>query len=170
MFCSGCGQTLASGEMICARCGRPVAMAPAGIPAINYSIDQYASRVRTLGIVWLVYSGLSLFVGLLGLAFAHAVINGSAMPWMGPGWMHGVWGARMHTPFSLHFAMTMIFLRAVLAFFAGWGLLERSEWGRVVALVAAFVCLLRIPLGTGLGIWTMVTLLGTRNAVLYDQL
>jgi hypothetical protein len=40
----------------------------------------------------------------------------------------------------------------------------------VVAIVAAFFSLIRIPIGTALGIWTLVTLLGYRNTTLYDQL
>ena len=43
-------------------------------------------------------------------------------------------------------------------------------WGRVVAIVAAFLCILKIPFGTALAIWTLVTLLGYRNTSLYDQL
>ena len=42
--------------------------------------------------------------------------------------------------------------------------------GRVVAIVAAFLSLLRFPFGTALGIWTLVMLMGYRNASLYDQL
>jgi hypothetical protein len=61
-------------------------------------------------------------------------------------------------------------VRSALALLAGWGLMERTQWGRVVAIVAAFFSLIRIPIGTALGIWTLVTLLGYRNTTLYDQL
>jgi hypothetical protein len=64
----------------------------------------------------------------------------------------------------------MIVVRAGLAFAAGWGLMERAPWGRVVAIVAAFLSLLKIPFGTAIAIWTLVTLLGYRNTSLYDQL
>jgi hypothetical protein len=39
-----------------------------------------------------------------------------------------------------------------------------------VAIVAAFLSLLKFPLGTAMGIWTLVVLLGYRNATLYEQL
>jgi hypothetical protein len=48
--------------------------------------------------------------------------------------------------------------------------MERAEWGRIVAIVASFLFLLKIPVGTALGIWTLVTLLGYRNTSLYEQL
>jgi hypothetical protein len=57
-----------------------------------------------------------------------------------------------------------------LALAAGWGLMERAPWGRIVAIVAAFLSLLRFPFGTALGIWTLVVLLGYRNSTLYEQL
>jgi hypothetical protein len=64
----------------------------------------------------------------------------------------------------------VIVIRAGLALVAGWGLMERSEWGRIVAIVAAFLSILKFPFGTALGIWTLVMLLGYRNTTLYDQL
>jgi hypothetical protein len=39
-----------------------------------------------------------------------------------------------------------------------------------VAIVAAFLILLHFPIGTALAIWTLVVLMGYRNATLYDQL
>jgi len=61
-------------------------------------------------------------------------------------------------------------LRAALLFAAGWGLMERAPWGRMLAIVAAFLSVLKFPLGTALGIWTLVTLMGYRNQALYEQL
>ncbi len=53
---------------------------------------------------------------------------------------------------------------------AAFGLWQRTEWGRIVAIVAAVFSLLKFPLGTALGVWTMVMLLGYRNTTLYEQL
>jgi hypothetical protein len=53
---------------------------------------------------------------------------------------------------------------------AGWGLLERTQWGRIVAIIAAILSLIRIPLGTALGIATLIILIGARNWMLYDEL
>jgi hypothetical protein len=61
-------------------------------------------------------------------------------------------------------------VRTGMALVAAWGLLERAQWGRIVAIVAAFLSLLKFPFGTALGIWTLVVLLGYRNTTLYEQL
>lgn len=174
MFCSGCGQPLTPGQPICAHCGRPTApAAPAAptppIPNIAFEVANYATRVRALSTVWFIYGGLVLITGLVGLSFASSFFNGGFGPWM-----HGMHG---EFPFGpefghtiLRFAWVMVILRASLAFVAGWGLMERTPWGRVVAIVAAFLSILKIPFGTALAIWTLVTLLGYRNTTLYDQL
>jgi hypothetical protein len=73
-------------------------------------------------------------------------------------------------PTVLHFAWIYLVVRAGLALVAGWGLLEHAPWGRLVAIVAAILSLLKFPFGTALGIWTLVILLGYRNSTLYDRL
>ncbi|MGA8742721.1 MAG: hypothetical protein WB561_16160 [Terracidiphilus sp.] len=171
MFCSGCGQALAAGQPVCPQCGRPVAAPPPpAVPNLAFEVANYANRVRALSTVWFIYGGLSLALGIVGLAFANSFLNGGGF------WMHGPW-AHGNFPFGpgfgsaiIHFAWVMVVLRSGLALVAGWGLMERAPWGRVVAIVAAFLSILKIPLGTALAIWTLVTLLGYRNTSLYDQL
>jgi hypothetical protein len=46
----------------------------------------------------------------------------------------------------------------------------RAPWGRVLAIIAAFVNIIKFPFGTALAIWTLVMLMGYRNATLYEQL
>jgi uncharacterized membrane protein (DUF2068 family) len=70
----------------------------------------------------------------------------------------------------MHLIWIALLGRAVLAVIAGWGLLEHTQWGRIVAIVAAILSLIRFPLGTALGIWTLIMLLGYRNTTLYEQL
>lgn len=168
MFCSACGQALVPGQPVCPQCGRPTAPpvpTPPPVPDLAFQLQNYSGRIRALGICWFIYGGLSLLLSAGGLIFAGHMMNG-----FGP-WSHGPWaGGWPFGPGFLHFALGFVVLRAVLAFVAGWGLMEHTPWGRVVAIVAGFLCLLKIPLGTALGIWTLVTLLGYRNATLYDQL
>jgi len=124
-----------------------------------------------LSTVWFIYGGLVLVTGLVGLTFASSFLNGGLGPWMRGPWAHGGFPfGPGFGPAILHFAWVMVILRAALAFLAGWGLMERAPWGRVVAIVAAFLSILKIPIGTALAIWTLVTLLGYRNTTLYDQL
>jgi hypothetical protein len=170
MFCSGCGHALAEGQAVCPQCGRPMAAPPPPpVPNLAFELANYSNRIRALSTVWFIYGGFALVTGFIGLSFASSFLNHG--PWMGGPWSHGdfPFGPGFGTAI-LHFAWIMISVRAALAFIAGWGLMERAPWGRVVAIVAAFLSILKIPFGTAMAIWTLVTLLGYRNTSLYDQL
>jgi hypothetical protein len=171
MYCSGCGQTLEAGQQVCTQCGRPVAPPPIPpVPNFGFQLATYANRVKALSTVWFIYGGLSLALGVLGMTFATAFFNGGFSPFMHGPWAHGPINPQWFGPAIIHFAWVMIILRSGLAFAAGWGLMERAPWGRVVAIVAAFLNILKIPFGTAIAIWTLVMLLGYRNTTLYDQL
>lgn len=165
MFCSGCGQALEPGQGFCPRCGRPVAPIVPPAPDPRFLLASYASKVRVLGILWLVWAGLSLIFGFAGLAFAHALMGGAF-----GSWMHGPTPPVWVFPAILHVAWLFLAARAILSAVAGWGLLEHTEWGRIVAIIAAIVSLIKIPFGTALGIATLIILLGYRNTSLYEQL
>jgi hypothetical protein len=170
MFCSGCGQALAAGQPVCTQCGHPVAPVVPPIPGLAIQLDSYASQVRALSMVWFIYAGLSLLTGFAGLTFLHGFLSNHF-----GNWGHGPWADGSGPPEWLgqaifHFVWVAVLFRSALAFIVGWGLHERSEWGRIVAIVAAFLSLLKFPFGTALGIWTLVMLLGYRNSTLYEQL
>ncbi len=122
--------------------------------------------MRVLGILWLVFGGLSLLAGLAALHFAHDFFAGGFVPWeryqhMFPDWFF---------PAAIHFFLVTLILRAIVCAIAGWGLLERTQWGRIMAIIAAVICMLKFPFGTALGVATLVILLGYRNSTLYDSL
>jgi hypothetical protein len=141
------------------------------VPGLEFQVQTYAGKVKALSVVWFIYAAFSLIAGFAGLAFANAFLNGHFGPWM-----HGPWsGGSSMPPFwfapqLLHIAWVFIVLRGTLALIAGWGLLEHAQWGRIVAIVVAFLNILKFPFGTALGIWTLVVLMGYRNSTLYDQL
>lgn len=165
MFCSGCGQSLAPGQGFCPQCGRAVAPPAPPVPGIEFEVQNYAGKIRALAIVWFVYAGLSLLLGFAGMAFLHNFfMNG-----FGP-WMHGPTPPPWFLPFLFHSIWIVLAVRVGLAVVAGWGLMEHTQWGRIVAVIAAFLSLLKFPFGTALGIWTLVMLLGYRNSTLYQQL
>lgn len=171
MYCSGCGQALAQGQTFCPNCGRPVApitpVAPPPVPGYAIQLESYAGKIKALGILWFVYAGLTLLTGIAGLAFMKAFLFGGFGPWM-----HGMHGGMPPTwlPALLPFFWVLVAVRAALAVAAGWGLMEHAQWGRVVAIIAAVLSLLKFPFGTALGIFTLIVLLGYRNARLYEQL
>jgi hypothetical protein len=170
MYCSACGQALAPGQAVCPQCGRPVAAAVPPVPGFEFQLASYAGKVKALAIVWFVYAGFSVLRGAVGLAFARAFLSSHF-----GNWGHGPWGDNFvfpdwFGPALLHFVWVALLVRVCLALVAGWGLLERAQWGRIVAIVAAILSLLKFPFGTALGIWTLVVLLGYRNTTLYDRL
>ena len=168
MFCSGCGRELRNGAGILPAVwpgGR--AARAAGGPAARLSVRiiklcRQNARARH---PWLVWAGLSLMPGFVGLRFLQAFLSGGFGPWaqnqhMFPDWF----GSAL-----IHFAMAIIVLRAVVCAVAGWGLLERTQWGRIMAIIAA-VSACQNPVGTAIGIASLVILLGYRNSTLYDSL
>ena len=170
MYCSGCGFALAQGQPVCPQCGRPVAPAAPPVPGMNFLVATYASKIKTLGIFWFVYAGLYLIFGFVGLTILQGVF-GHARSWDTGQWNPGSW----FFPAVVALAKVKVVLGSVLAAVVGWGLVQRAQWGRFVALVAAFLNLLNFPFGifpfgTAIAIFTMVLLLGYRNTTLYAEL
>jgi len=113
-------------------------------------------HLRTLGICWIVYGVIRLIMAVC------LVIYGSTATVM-----FGTLLNRVPDPLTLmsvfHFMYTvMIALSAVcgiLGLMAGLALLAERRLGRMLALVAGFLSLSNIPLGTTLGIYTLIMLL-----------
>lgn len=175
MFCSGCGQALETGQAFCPKCGKPLAPPVPPVPGMQFLLESYTGKIRLLSIFWFIYGGVGLLLGLAGLTFAKAFFSGGFAPWVHGPWMNGPWSNGPMPPLwlgpaFLHFIWVMLLIRAALAFAAGWGLMEHRQWGRLVAIVAAILSLIKFPFGTAMGVWTLVMLLGYRNSTMYDQL
>jgi hypothetical protein len=84
---------------------------------------------------------------------------------------------RVPDPFTLlgvfHFLYTLMIVLSVvcgiLGLIAGLALLAGQRSGRTLALLAGFLSLSNIPLGTTLGIYTLVVLLPIRAEQLYGR-
>ncbi len=57
-----------------------------------------------------------------------------------------------------------------MSFTAGYGLLKVRPWARVPSIVLGFLALLHIPLGTALGIYTLVILLPSEAGREYQRI
>ena len=165
MYCSACGLAMAAGQPLCPRCGHPVMAPPPVYPGFAFELSNYAGKIRALSTIWFLFGAAFAVLGVLGLSFADAAFHGR-LPWM----MHGPMPPFWFGPTMLHFAWIHLVIRSGLALMAGFGLMERASWGRIVAIIAAFANILSFPFGTALGIWTLVMLMGYRNATLYEQL
>jgi len=168
MYCSACGQALAPGQGFCPKCGRPSAAPLPSVPGMEFQLENYAGKVRALAVVWFIYAAISLLLGIAGLTFAHAFFSHFGM------WGHGPWVTVLclRSGSGLRFCISsglLCWARRSGAY-RRMGLLEHTQWGRIVAIIAAILSLIRFPLGTALGIWTLIVLLGYRNTTLYEQL
>jgi hypothetical protein len=131
------------------------------------AIHNVAVNHRALGLCWVVY-------GLIHLAVAVWLAVHSATATL----MFGALLNRVPDPFTMmdlfHIAYLALIVGAslggALGFLAGLALLSGQQMARMLAIVAAFLCLPCIPLGTCLGTYTLIILLAkdarqTTNAV-----
>lgn len=115
-----------------------------------------ARHFRILGVCWLLY-------GILRLFFAAwlALVNNTATV------MFGALLNRVPDPFSMmsgfHFLYGFVIVLSavvgILGIVAGLGLLSGASVGKPLAIAAAFLSLSSIPLGTTLGIYTLIVFL-----------
>jgi len=66
-------------------------------------------------------------------------------------------------------AASVMFLLAVPSIVAGIGVLQRREWGRVIAIIVGAVSLLDFPLGTALGVYTLWLLMDNEARELFTK-
>jgi len=128
--------------------------------------QSLSGHLRTLGICWIVYGVIRLIMAVCLIIYVSTATV-----------MFGTLLNRVPDPLALmgvsHFLYTVaIALSAVcgvLGLMAGSALLAGRQSGRRLALIAAFLSLTNIPLGTTLGIYTLVVLLPTTAMRLYDH-
>jgi len=106
------------------------------------------SHIRTIGILHIVHSAFLVLIGLFLL-----------------GLMGGI-GAATHdeTAFlvlgGIGTLLTFVlFLFALPGFLGALGLLQHQGWGRILVLIVSFFKLIDFPLGTALGVYSIVILL-----------
>jgi len=168
MYCAECGAPIGSGQRFCSRCGRPAAEpvapgppaqsalplqaapGPAGLPTPRPGYTQPSRllpHLNVLGILWIIFSAFRLIPGLVLMIFGHMNFPFALLPIPAP--------LRMFLgPFvgAIGLLMAGVGTAGVLA---GWGLMARRPWARVLAIVLACLSLLHVPLGTALGIYTL---------------
>ena len=156
MFCDQCGAQLQTGQQTCARCGKPVI-------GLVYRRNRVQEHVRLLGILWLAYSAFTLLGGVAVEIVSHTIF-GNEFHAPGPPPEIKVWLGPLLT-----FVGGLILIKAAVGFIAGWGLLQREEWARVVTLVVGFISLFNVPIGTAIGIYTLWVLLPAGADAQYQE-
>jgi len=169
MYCDRCGSSLHSGAQFCAMCGKslspgPVSRRPAAAVSAGGRVGRHiqllaglclASGVlRLLGVFWLMAAGRLFFPLLRGWNFTTA----------------HVWGLNSLFWGGLYSTGILLGMFGLVYLLLAWGLYEREPWARMLGIVVGFLSLLRIPLGTALGAYTLWVLLPESSAREYDEL
>jgi len=155
MFCDRCGAQVQDNQTYCGNCGKAMRTVPF-MPVRG----RIAGHVRLLGIFWLAYSAIRLTGGLFLSAIFPRFFEGAFWP--------------THLPFFLPGLLrgigTILLLSGILGVVAGWGLLDRQPWARLLAIVLGCFALLHIGIGTVLGIYTLWVLLPAESEREYRQM
>lgn len=175
MFCTQCGREAAPDAHFCSNCGRVLAVQfvqqpvadPRYVPQM-YVANRVHNHIRTLGILWIVAGVLrALSVGWIW--FVGRMVFPTVLTELVPHFTVGDPLFRIVRG-GLVFATALLVIQAALAIFAGWGLLERQSWGRILAIIAGIFSLWHIPLGTALGVYTLWVLMPASSETEYRAL
>lgn len=178
MVCQACGNSVTGA--FCSRCGAQVAAAPAsavpptpiaayGVPARMMVAPRVERHVQTLGILWCVYGAYraiaAIIAGLFLMGMSSGVFmnhwgNPSMFPFGRQPWMAGLGS----------FVAVFLIFSSALAFATGFALITRKRWGRTLAIVVGALSLIKIPIGTALGIYTLWALAPAASAMEYDAI
>lgn len=120
------------------------------------------SHNKTLGILHLAYAGLMTVLMAAMSIFMLAMISRAET------------GNNNGEPVGFLVFMAIVFvlialLYAVPSFLAGYALLKRKRWARTMALIAAIVAGMNLPLGAALCVSTLYFLFGESGRLLYPQ-
>lgn len=159
MFCDKCGAPAQPDQRFCGRCGKEFAGGAIGFPRRS----RVAEHIRLVGILWLALSALNAVGGVVLYILANTLFvhlsEFSGAPAAATSWLH---------PF-LSFIGIFVVVKAAAGFLAGWGLLQREPWARMLTIVLAFLALFHIPFGTALGIYTLWVLLPAGADAEYEE-
>jgi hypothetical protein len=108
---------------------------------------QLRQHVTILGWLHIAAAGLAILVG----AFLFLLFGGIGLA------QHDR-DARTFLGIIGFLVAIFLFLVSVPGLLAGYGLLQRKRWGRILAIVVGALHLASIPVGTALGIYTFIIL------------
>jgi len=161
MFCDGCGAAVQPGQAFCSKCGKQVLGPVVAMQQVPGRVHQH---VHLLGILWIALSALNGALGLIlvvvgNTLFAHLHEMG-APPEVPTGFLTAIVS-------TIGF---IVLAKAACGFLAGWGLMHREPWARVLTLVLGFIALIHVPFGTALGIYTLWVLLPGESHQEYEAM
>ncbi len=163
MYCPGCGEFLTSGAA-CPRCGRAVQTGAPG--TVNEAAEMYAFErtIRKLRQYWFLFACLNVALGVAGLVMVQIGVAQQAGPW--EPWPHP---PLLEWTYLGGSAWALLILRVAFAAGASIGLRDHTRGARLITAAASIVAMTQFPVGLMLGAFTLVKLLGKRNAELFAR-
>ena len=161
MFCDGCGGPVQAGQAYCSKCGKQIVGV---ISAVQPFQGRVRRHIQLLSILWFAMGALNVVGGAV-----LVVVGNTLFPHL-----HEM-GAPSDVPTGFLTSIVsvigiLILAKSAFAFLAGWGLMQRDPWARVLALVLAFLSLFNIPFGTALGVYTLWVLMPAQAQQEYETL
>jgi len=157
MFCDQFGTAIQPGQKFCNRCGKEITGFVAGYPLRS----RLQEHIRLLAILWFAFSALEGVGGVVLVILANTLfLHPSDL------------GAPPQVGFLrplLTFVGFFVLAKAAAGFIAGWGLLQREPWARLLTLILAFLALIHVPFGTALGVYTLWVLLPAKSEEDYEN-
>ena len=109
---------------------------------------------KVIGIMHLIYGGFNALIMLIFVPFFLAIMGIAAADPNAPGGItaiFGIFGALMFV-FAIVFGLPPIL--------AGYAMLKRKSWAKVMGIISAVLCALSFPFGTALCVYTLWFLFG----------
>jgi len=125
--------------------------------ARSINMEDMEKHAQLIGILWIVYGALSLLGGAVVVIVLMAVSYVPDMGDVGPDVLRIV-GLSVGA---------FLFILAIPKIIGGLGLLKHNEWARILLMILSFLSLLNIPLGTALGIYSLVYLMKPEMITLF---
>lgn len=115
-------------------------------------------HIDVISVLWIVWGGLGILSAFLVFWFFYGISFIPDIDWQASQILRivGNWGAGIIAFFSIP------------EIIGGIGLIKRKEWGRIMALVVSFFNLVWFPLGTALGVYSIVILLNDESVQIFN--
>ena len=133
MFCDGCGATVQPAQAFCSKCGKQIVGPLAVMPQRPGRVQGH---LQLLGILWLAISAFNTIGGVVLYVLANTLFAH----------LRGLGAPEAPTAFLrplLSVIGIFILAKAACGFIAGWGLMQREPWARIIALVLGFISLFK---------------------------
>jgi hypothetical protein len=115
-------------------------------------------HIDVISVLWIVSGALGILFAFLIFWFFYGISFIPDVDWQASQILRvvGTWGSGIITFFSIP------------EIIAGIGLIKRKEWGRILALVVSFFNLVQFPLGTALGVYSIIILLNDESVKIFN--